>query len=213
MVTVYTANIAQLPDPKENIEVMNSLPKCEIEKILRFRHTSGRKQCLGARLLQKYVFDLYGVSLEDVTYGEHGKPKVRSIHFNLSHSHDMVVCAVGEREVGCDIEKTAAIREKIAERFFCENEVAHLNVLKGKERDEEFFRLWTMKESYMKMTGEGMNLDLKRFEFILGAPVKVIRDGKLCDCFVKEYELSDYKLTVCAEENEFDEVVKNIILY
>ena len=56
------------------------------------------------------------------------------------------------------------------------------------------------------MTGEGLRLALNQYEFIFEEKVKVLRDGQVCNCFVKEYMLPGYKLAVCAEEEEFAEI-------
>ena len=112
--------------------------------------------------------------------------------------------------MGCDVEEIAPVRDGIAERFFTEKEVRYLNGFKGAQRQEQFFRLWTLKESYMKMTGEGMSLELDRFEFNMDGQPTIKRDGKPCDCHVKEYELPGYKVAVCAEENKFTDTVQYV---
>ena len=216
MVQVYLMNIADLPDPKEKNIVMRELPQKEQDRILAFSHEKGRKQCLGARLLQQYVLAQQGLCLEDVTYGEHHKPEVSGLQFNLSHSYDYVVCAVGDKPVGCDIEKIGPARMHVAKRFFHAQELQYLNTFTGREQDEEFFRLWTIKESYIKMTGEGMYLPLNKFVCLIsGEGIHMLyedQDGSLQrpECFVKEYEVPGYKLTVCAEEDTF---AKHCLMY
>lgn len=212
MVNIYAANTSNLPDPKEFPEVMEGLSEGRIEKILRFRKEEDRKQSLGAGLLLKYCLEKAGLSMKDIRHGENGKPQIDNFYFNLSHSKDMVVCAVSERAVGCDIECIGEMREGIAERYFTPNEIIHLNQYKNEEKRDEFYRLWTMKESYMKMTGEGMSLALNRFEFVFSDEVKVYRDGSHCSCYITEYEIPGYKLTVCSEERAFDEEIKYIDL-
>lgn len=92
-------------------------------------------------------------------YGKRGKPYFRDIplFFNLSHSGDYVACVVSEHEVGVDIQKQKAVREQqISNRFFHEKEKEWLAGLSEKERAAGFFCLWTRKEAYGKMTGEGI---------------------------------------------------------
>ncbi len=92
-------------------------------------------------------------------YGKRGKPYFRDIplFFNLSHSGDYVVCVVSEHEVGVDIQKQKTVREQqISNRFFHEKEKEWLAGLSEKERTAGFFCLWTRKEAYGKMTGEGI---------------------------------------------------------
>lgn len=210
MISIYAANTANLPDPKECPEVMDGLSEERKKKILRFIHAKDRKQSLGAGLLLQHVLFLYGKDQESIKYGKNGKPEVEDICFNLSHSDHIVVCAVSSESVGCDVEKIENLKEKVADRFFCKSEIAYLNSFSGEEQEKEFYRLWTMKESYIKMTGEGMRLPLDQFEIVFDENVKVIRDGKICACHIKEYEISGYKLTVCAKDTEFAETVEFI---
>ena len=203
MVYTYAANINNLPDPIADPECMEDLPEYRKKKILRYKQKNDRIQSFGAGLLLNQVFDLHGIKDQPVTYGENGKPLMADICFNISHSHQMVVCSLSRQPVGCDIERVRNVQEGMAERFFTQNEIQYLNQYDGENRQHEFFRIWTMKESYMKMTGEGMKLGLDSFEFQIGESVQVYRRGELCPCFVKEYELPGHLLTVCAEENEF----------
>lgn len=199
-------NVTSLPDPREFPEIMNGLPEERKQKTLRYKQLNDRKQSLGAGLLLEKVLRIRGKSMETIRYGEHGKPEIDGIYFNLSHSHDIAVCAVSDKPVGCDVEKIEEVTKRIAERFFTENEIAYLERFEEEEKLNEFFRIWTMKESYMKMTGEGMSLGLKNFEFIFRDKVEVYRENNLCSCTIKEYEIPGYKLTVCAEETEFAEL-------
>ena len=116
----------------------------------------------------------------------------------------MVVCAVGEKPVGCDIEKIGEFREGVATRYFSKRENEYISQFDSYAKRDEFYRFWTMKESYLKMTGEGMSLSLDRLEFVLDEEVKVLRDGELCFCRIKEYQIPKYKLSVCAEDLNFD---------
>lgn len=210
MVYIYAAELTNLPDPKESPKLMEILPESRKQKILNYKQEKARKQGLGAGLLLHYVLQKHGAKSEDIQIGVNGKPELDGIYFNLSHSHDWAVCAVSEKPVGCDLEEIGFASMRIAERYFCKNEIRHLEKFKDEEKNREFYRLWTMKESYIKMTGEGMRVPLNRFEFVFEEPVKVIRDGEICPCHIKEYELPDYLLTVCAEEAEFSGKIEYI---
>lgn len=205
MVKVYMTTTERLPDPKACPSYMDGLPAERKDKIMRFVQQKDRKLALGASLLLKNVLNLYGKSLAELTYSENGKPEIEGVYFNLSHSNGIAVCAVSSKAVGCDVEKIAALKGNIAQRFFCESENAYLNQFEGMEQEEEFFRLWTMKESYMKMTGEGMRLPLNCFEFRMEEPIRVVRQGKVLDCTIKEYHIPGYKMTVCGQEREYED--------
>lgn len=73
------------------------------------------------------------------------------IRFSISHSGGLVVLAMAETEVGIDVEE---IKERnytpIVNRQFSEGEKREACDLTG------FLRVWTRKEAYLKLTGEGL---------------------------------------------------------
>lgn len=91
-------------------------------------------------------------------YGNLGKPQIVNFpkKFNLSHSGDYVICAVGDGEVGADIQKWVPYKERTAERFFAGEEWKLLRETEESERTELFYRLWSRKEAYGKYTGQGI---------------------------------------------------------
>ena len=79
----------------------------------------------------------------------------------------MVMCAIAEQEVGCDVEKKAALDRRLAEYVMTEYELDRIYGLERETQQQEmFFRLWTLKESYMKATGLGIGLEPKNFGMI-----------------------------------------------
>lgn len=94
------------------------------------------------------------------TYGEKGKPYFQNfpVFFSLSHSGDYVFCAFSEREVGADIQYRKPFpNERVVRRFFTlEERKAWESCATNEEREKLFYRLWTRKEAYGKLTGEGI---------------------------------------------------------
>ena len=212
MVTLYVLHLSALPDEGQEgyRELFEMLSEERQKRIEKNQNQESRKQLLGAGILLRKVFGIYGFDENAIYKDRYGKPIVEGFHFNLSHTTDLVVCAVGERPVGCDVESIKIAPRGIAERFFSENEKVYLSS-EEENYDEVFFRLWTMKESYIKMTGEGMHLPMDAFEIHLGDCVKVFREGGEQSCHIKEYGIPGYKVVVCAEENEFSEQWENIV--
>lgn len=99
-------------------------------------------------------------------YGERGKPYLREypIFFNLSHSGEYVFCAISDREIGVDIQQFRPTDEfRLARRFFSEEERQALEkYLDRMEQRKMFYRLWTRKEAYGKLTGEGLAASVSR---------------------------------------------------
>ena len=120
------------------------------------------------QLAAEMLADAVGSAPEDILFyrGENGKPLTNlTLHFNCSHSGGFVVCAVGEREVGVDLEQIRPVHPRL-ERALTAAERQWLTSLPQAERDEGFFRLWTLKESWIKCRG-GRLMELRRTEFLL----------------------------------------------
>lgn len=98
----------------------------------------------------------------DFAVAEHGKPYLPAIpdlQFNLSHSHERALIAVGrEIPIGADIEWLRPLPEHlaIAERFFPPAEFAALAETQLQGREDEFFRRWTRIEAVLKARGVGL---------------------------------------------------------
>ena len=211
MVQVYVMDVTHLDDPMENPQILEGLDNSRKEKIMRCKQENTRKQSLGAGLLLRHILECHGLSEREIHFGLHGKPEIKGICFNLSHSSNMVVCAVSDKPVGCDVEKVREAPYKVADRFLNKNEKNYLEQYSGDEKNREFYRLWTMKESYVKMTGEGLSVAPNEIELRIDNDIKVCRGGKTQNCFLKEYGLQGYFLTVCAREKAFSENL-NIVM-
>lgn len=93
-------------------------------------------------------------------YGKNGKPYLADypFQFNLSHSGDYVFCGVSEQEIGVDIQKIQGDNMlRLAKRFFAGPECQALEACGDADLCRRmFFRMWTRKEAYGKLTGEGI---------------------------------------------------------
>lgn len=210
MVYTYLTNVSALPDPSDRSDLFEALPSFRQEKILRCAQVEDRKRSLGAGLLLRYALLCHAISPDSIYLDNNGKPCAAGVWFSLSHSGAWAVCAVSEREVGCDIEQIAPARERVIRRAFCPEEIAYLNTFAGEARDRIFFRLWTMKESYFKMTGEGIRVGLSRVALQLDERVRIYRDGEVIPCHFYEYGLPGHCLSVCAHENIFAPAAKMV---
>jgi len=183
-------------------------------KVNRLRFDKDKRLSLAAEILLKKALADYGISEYEIAYGENGKPYLAGmtdVNFNLSHSEERVMCVISEKETGCDVEKVKNTDFKVAKHFCTETEYA---MMQGKETKEEkediFFRLWTLKESFLKATGLGMKLSMKDFYFnIEEDEMTVYQKVNGEQYYFKEYDLKDgYKYAVCSMTPEFSEIKK-----
>jgi 4'-phosphopantetheinyl transferase len=106
-------------------------------------------------------------------YGAHGKPELadRAIHFNVTHSHRLAVCAVSKSlQVGVDVERMqAGVEEEISGWFFSSRAIRFLESLPPVRRQRTFFQGWTRMEAYAKALGVGLTIDFENLEALLTA--------------------------------------------
>lgn len=141
----------------------------------------------------------------------HGKPMLESgdIRFNLSHSAGCVVLAVCRGvDVGVDVQfkDDRVDLLGIARRFFAPEEVRWLEQTPQSLRQDVFYRIWSLKEAYIKAVGVGMSLPLQDFAFGQGEndDVKLLRQPDayvslgFCGHVVNQVVNQDYALAVVA---------------
>ncbi len=150
----------------------DELVKAEYEKISsRFISTDGeklsqRKESLLGKLLLCRTLEKSGVKKFQVHYKAGEKPRLicdEALHFNISHSADFVMLAISNYEVGCDIQEIRPYNPKVAKRNYCEKEIALIE--SNENKDDVFIRLWALKESILKFTGEGISGGLATYDF------------------------------------------------
>lgn len=196
MMEYYLRNVAPLPDPKEDNTVLEGIPDWRRDYILKYMRPCDRKLSLGVWMLLEDALRQHGFSADKVIVGANGKPECKGIYFNVSHSGEFALCAVSDAPVGCDVEKVTDAPMEIAERYFSERECQYIeDATSVEDRNRRFFRLWTMKESYVKMTGEGMGVSPDRVEIDLDT-LTVYRDSIPQSCMLKNLSHEDYEITL-----------------
>jgi 4'-phosphopantetheinyl transferase len=177
-VLVITAELDVAPERLEQLRA--SLSSREQERYASFAHDQHRFRWGAARgTLREVLGRALGCTPGDVqfAYGNHGKPQVAGspLRFNISHSGGLALVALGLCEVGVDVELPRPRRtDDIARRFYAPGENARLFELEGAQRVDAFFRLWTCKEAFLKVTGEGLSRSTRSFEIDLGPPARLV---------------------------------------
>ena len=134
------------------------LPEERRAKALRYRRELDVKLSVISYLLLLYVlFKEHGLSSPAIAYTGSGKPYLQDhpdIHFNISHCPAGCICAVSDAPIGVDIQDTRPFSIDIGKHCCSQEELGILK--KSNDPAVEFTRMWAMKESYLKMTGEGI---------------------------------------------------------
>ncbi|MDH6168365.1 4'-phosphopantetheinyl transferase [Variovorax boronicumulans] len=155
----------------------------ELQQKDRFHFARDRHRYLLTRLLVRSVLSRYApIAPQDWRFasGPFGRPRIdgpaleeiRGLDFNLSHTAGLIVLAIARGiELGVDVEniRRSAVLEAV-DHFFAPSEAKSLAALPAASQPHRFFELWTLKESYIKARGMGLQIPLDSFAFALDSP-------------------------------------------
>ena len=146
-------------------------PAWRQEHTRKIRNAIARKESAAAfALLHQALKTDFGIVDYRFAYSTQGKPHLEShptVHFNLSHCRKAVACAISRRPVGIDIETLGRYRKSLAEYTMNEDEMREILSANDtchdgfSERDIIFTTLWTRKEAFAKLTGEGISTHVR----------------------------------------------------
>lgn len=146
------------------------LSEGRIKKIEQCKIPEKAKQSLGVELLLCYAMQQeYGVNHFPLSYKRTnlGKPYFENneIYFSLSHSGRYVACAVSNQPIGIDLQTHTAKDEKSIESVLTKNQLDMIKAMPPAKRKQSLYDFWCLKESIIKMKGEGNLRSPIEFEF------------------------------------------------
>ena len=183
---IFYADVSQLQDYLERPDIWRLLCDARQKKIEKCKKEKDRLRTFGAGLLLEYGLRQFGYTQNSAEYqkrstvkeyrqvffsqGEYGKPMMdadsfqdASLCFNLSHAGNYAAAVFGSQPVGVDVECIRTGGQKIANRFFSEDEKRYLC---GNWSDDLFTKTWTRKEAYVKAVGKGIAIRLDSFSVL-----------------------------------------------
>lgn len=99
----------------------------------------------------------------DYAYKESGQPTIQNGHISISHTEGYAACAIAREPVGIDVERGHTFSKAAAKRILSPQEEL---LRESANADELLSRIWTVKESFLKMTGEGIPGGMRTLELI-----------------------------------------------
>ncbi|XP_059646670.1 uncharacterized protein LOC132293275 isoform X2 [Cornus florida] len=206
-----------LPDEVSSASILNQyqdlLSPFEKENVLRMRGDEMKKRALLARALVRTTIARYQinpqVSARSLKFRKniHGKPEVEwqldadwsspPMHFNISHTSSLIACGITvDSSIGIDVEeKQRTVKNNIlsfARRYFSHQEVEHLTSISDPEvQRQEFIKLWTLKEAYVKALGRGFSAaPFKTFSIQSRASISPISNSEASEIVVESLDSS-----------------------
>lgn len=154
--------------------------------------TNATTRMFAGDVLSRFAINyIFGIDIKKLAYktDSSGKPYLRDyrgIFFNISHSKDAVVCAVSDKNIGIDIQYMKNVNFKcIIKKCFSEKE--KLKILNSNNPKNEFYNIWTQKESFIKYKGSKISCGIKYLNYK--------------ESIIKNFDIfNKYKGCVCTEK-------------
>lgn len=183
------------------------------QKTIRYKNELDKKRSMIAELLiQKATMEKTGFKKNDISRNEYGKPYIQDVegfYFNISHSGNYVAIGVSDGEIGIDIERKDWVDYRIVERFFSKKEAqAILSCPEEQGRIDTFYKLWTLKESYVKALGRGLSIPLSSFEFDISDEIKVNDSVQRVFFYFYHRFIQDYSLALCHAKKDVERIIR-----
>jgi 4'-phosphopantetheinyl transferase len=160
-----------------NTDLLPVLSEAERVRVARYRFDRDRARFIVSRFHVRTLLARYaGVPFTALVFGAgaRGKPFLAdrpAIRSNWATSGELGLCAVAlDREIGVDVEAIASMRApmSLARSFCAPAELQALHCARPEEWPHLMARIWTMKEAYVKATGDGLDANLARVDVMQG---------------------------------------------
>ena len=130
-----------------------------VKKPIRYTTTPG-----GKPLLDMENTEFESAAGSEATSGSKATAGKKEIYFSISHSGNFATAVVSDKySVGIDVEDVTSKKRdlnklmKVADKYFLPEEIELINQATGGDERAlpgAFYRIWTMKEAYMKAIGK-----------------------------------------------------------
>lgn len=214
---IYYFNVDGLRDKRKFNEYYNLMSEDRKQKIDRIVPKDKKRQSLGAGIILQHIRNTENID-GNVVVNKYNKPSFEKgeVEFNISHSKNYVVAAVSEYPIGIDTEDVerkkefSMIERRIVKTNFTPSEQDYIyNIPSEKGKLQRFFRVWTIKEAYLKMEGTGILRPLYTFEinFEEQRP-KILSDR---ECNITEFRIGESNIVaVCHNKNDDEYTIEEV---
>lgn len=153
------------------------------------------------RLLIAEYLKLNPANLE-FSYNEFGKPYIfnnkNDLQFNVSHCDNIIVLAFTNfTEIGVDVERIREIEDMdgVIDLCFTQYEKNWFSSIFDKSKIETFYKIWTVKEAFIKNIGKGFSFSPKDVELTNESDNRILIKKILPKEFIKKkYQVTTIKI-------------------
>lgn len=158
------------------------------------------------RLLAREYETVWSCPMPEIALHPNGKPYFTNGagFFSISHTKNYVFCALSDCEVGFDAEENRTVSQNAEEKILSAQEKAVCDAAEDPSR--QFLQFWTLKEAYLKFTGEGVFCtDLRDFSFDLSGQNPVLSGHP--EVFLWSAQTENLTLAVCSARSRQPEII------
>ena len=167
------------------LEYERSLSAEELRRSDAFRSPQLRSAFLASRgALRQLLANYLGCGAREIEIAQTnlGKPFLpdSELYFSVSHSGQALVFIFGRgMKVGIDVEPIRAFDDLLAvsTQFFAHSEIEVLRQAPAEMQPSLFFQIWTLKEAFIKATGQGLQRPLDSFAVQLNPEPRLVLFG------------------------------------
>ncbi|MCQ2752800.1 MAG: 4'-phosphopantetheinyl transferase superfamily protein [Bacilli bacterium] len=161
---IYYAKITPLLKEKKYQHYYQQLPRARQKRADAYLKPIDQIRSVAAFTLLLKLLDDQKITYHDQDFrvDRNGKPYLagQKIYFNLAHGGDYVIAAISEEKIGVDVESTKREEEIDKLTSYVFNRAEQNGYQQSHHRSMFFYRIWTLKESYIKCVGKGLQIKM-----------------------------------------------------
>ena len=185
-IDIWQFSLLNQPD-----SAMSLLNEEEQTRARRFHFPRHQRRFTVARAMMRTILAQYlhdKPECLDFAYNKQGKPMIAhksQIEFNLTHSGELALLAVGQTwPMGIDLEFfSARPYENIGKYLFSPTELNELSRQADNIKPLVFFQIWSQKEAFIKACGLGLSYPTEQFT----VPILSTGEVRIYDVLHQEY--------------------------
>ena len=183
------------------------LPLFRRKQVNSYRHRIDKIQYTLSYSLFQYacIINKLNITSDELKCTRFGKPYFATLsrkYFNIANCRKAVCCAFSNHAVGVDISDCIKEIKDILKMSLCQNEIRR--VCDDHTPEELFTWYWTLKESYLKYVGIGLNDRLDSLDF---SQFEILTNFEAYQCKFMTKRIGNIFIASCAKETMHFKVV------
>ncbi|WP_047245796.1 4'-phosphopantetheinyl transferase family protein [Maribacter thermophilus] len=211
-IKLFKIKLSDFYDRSPDLEIY--LDKVELQRSQKYHFKKDRNRFIICRSFLKLLLAEYtklDISQIHIDIHQNKKPYLRShpsVFFNVSHTNDYGLIAIGNNAVGIDVEKIDRENDftETIPYIFNKNEVLALESATDKQK--LFYKFWTRKEAIVKATGKGIEDDFRQIPSSEGHHLvtsQLLAD--ITDLTVLSFDINEEYIGAVAYEGNHEDIV------